>query len=258
MFTSLRLARRPLLSLVLALASPLSATNNRNTSSTTSTRAPLPAPQRDQHQQQQQQQQRQQVSQPLGTGGVWAQVLGSVVGDGHGTRPCACAFAGGLVEGGEQISSSSCDHTSNSTLQTSHPSPNRLPLDAPERLRRWHPCPISYGYSIFYVQITNLCTLYHDLSWRLTGFLRVWCAALNSWKVFHAKRSFVKICLSRYTMAAYNQFNQIVTWTPVAFVVEFWSLIMFDPHSVKPDLHPFLSVVLCCVKWLSTLMAYHF
>ena len=68
-FTSLRLAHWPLLSLMRALASPLSAANSRNTSSTTSTGVPLPAPQRHQHEQeqqqphQQQQQQKQQHSQ---------------------------------------------------------------------------------------------------------------------------------------------------------------------------------------------------
>lgn len=84
------------------------------------------------------------------------------------------------------------------------------------------------------------------------------CDVLNSWKVLQAKRSFVKNCLSRYTMSAYNHFNQIVTWTVAALVVEFWSLIMLDPDSVKADLHLFLIVVPWCVKNLPTLMAYLF
>ena len=59
-----------------------------------------------------------------------------------GAFACACAFAcvsgGGVVSAGAKnlpsdIISASCDHTSNGTLQTSHPSPNWLLPDTPAR-----------------------------------------------------------------------------------------------------------------------------
>ena len=95
------------------------------------------------HQEQQQQQQRQrQQQQPIAnkhssSGGDSGEIerLG-------GCGACACACACGALGGGVLgeiricpvvIVSSSLDHTSKSTLQTSHPSQSRTPLDTPAR-----------------------------------------------------------------------------------------------------------------------------